>query len=300
MGDLQEVADMDVGALAQARPTAAPSSATGESSSSLSAGMDEGVSAVNGAQEDGPSFSVGAVVLGLPWTDGGGHTARIYGEGFPCGRVEGQAEKKRLSNGDTALCYQVWRADHSRTTFWPARLLRQTCLALGSSGPGGRQSTAERNAKRKANELTKQTKEVAAQRELKLKETEEELKRSRKKIARVEKEAEKQQKNAGKKINKMKHDAEKELRALERKVAAANKQAEEKGKMRKGEELKRRRAVKTAEEAQIAEGVTQDKLARQKRVNESLKKESEKQRASLMAKCVAVKEMNEKMREHKN
>ena len=50
----------------------------------------------------------------------------------------------------------------------------------------------------------------------------------------------------------MKHDAEKELRALERKVAAANKQAEEKGKMRKGEELKRRRAVKAAEEAQIA------------------------------------------------
>ena len=36
-----------------------------QSSSSLSAGMDEGVSAVNGAQEDGPSFSVGAVVLGL-------------------------------------------------------------------------------------------------------------------------------------------------------------------------------------------------------------------------------------------
>ena len=134
--------------------------ATDDSISSLSAGMDEGVSAVNGAQEDGPSFLVGAVVLGLPWTDGGGHTAKIYGEGFACGRVEGQAEKKRLSNGDTALCYQVWRADHSRTTFWPARLLRQTCLALGSSGPGGRQSTAERNAKRKANELTKQTKDL--------------------------------------------------------------------------------------------------------------------------------------------
>ena len=35
---------------AKTRLTAAPSSATGESSSSLSAGMDEGVSAVNGAR----------------------------------------------------------------------------------------------------------------------------------------------------------------------------------------------------------------------------------------------------------
>ena len=91
-----------------------------QSSSSLSAGMDEGVSAVNGAQEDGPSFSVGAVVLGLPWTTVGairlGFTA-----GLPMRESGGQAEKKRLSNGDTALCYQVWRAD-TRATFWPARL----------------------------------------------------------------------------------------------------------------------------------------------------------------------------------
>ena len=106
-------------------------------------------------------------------------------------------------------------------------------------------------------------------------------------MARAKKEAEKQQKNAERKMKKMKRDAEKEVRALEGKVAAANKQAEEKGKMRKGEELKRRRAVKAAEEAQIAKGVAHDKLARQKRVNESLKKESEKQKASLVAKCVA-------------
>ena len=75
----------------------------------------------------------------------------------------------------------------------------QTCLSVGSSGPGGRQSTAERNAKRKANELTKQTKEVAAQQELKVKEIEKELKRSRQEMARVEKEAEKQQKMPRKK-----------------------------------------------------------------------------------------------------
>ena len=171
------------------------SSASGESSPLLSADMDEGVSAVNGAQEDGPSFSVGAVVRGLPWTDGGGHTARIYGEGFPYGTVVGQAEEKRLSNGKTALCYQVSRAGHRGITPWPAGLLEQACLALGSSGPGRRQSTAERNAKRKANALTKQTMGALAQKELKVKKTEKELKRSRQEMARAKKEAEKQQKN---------------------------------------------------------------------------------------------------------
>ena len=39
--------------------------------------MDGGVSVVNGAQGDGPSFSVGAVVRGLPWTNGGGDTANF-------------------------------------------------------------------------------------------------------------------------------------------------------------------------------------------------------------------------------
>ena len=116
--------------------------------------------------QHGPSFSVGAVVRGLPWTDGGGHTARIYGEGFPYGTVVGQAEEKRLSNGKTALCYQVSRAGHRGITFWPAGLLEQACLALGSSGPGRRQSTAERNAKRKANALTKQTMAALAQKKL--------------------------------------------------------------------------------------------------------------------------------------
>ena len=53
-------------------------------------------------------------------------------------------------------------------------------------------------------------------------------------------------------MKKMKRDAEKEVRALEGKVAAANKQAKVKEKLQKNEELKRRRAVKAAEEAQIA------------------------------------------------
>ena len=94
----------------------------------------------------------------MNWTDGGSDTARIYGEGFPCGRVVGQAKKKRLSNGEGPLCYPVRRAGHRGTTFWLARLLIQTCLALGGSGPGGRLSTAARYAKRKANEITEKAK----------------------------------------------------------------------------------------------------------------------------------------------
>ena len=74
----------------------------------------------------------------MPWTNGGGDTARIYGEGFSYGTVVEQAEEKRLSNGKTALCYPVSRADHKGFTFWPARLLVQTCLSVGSSGPGRR------------------------------------------------------------------------------------------------------------------------------------------------------------------
>ena len=135
----------------------------------------------------------------MPWTNGGGDTARIYGEGFSYGTVVEQAEEKRLSNGKTALCYQVSRAGHRGITPWPAGLLEQACLALGSSGPGGRQSTAARNAKIKANEVTKKAKELAAQQELKVKEIEKELKRSRQEMARVEKEAEKQQKMPRKK-----------------------------------------------------------------------------------------------------
>ena len=107
------------------------------------------------------------------------------------------------------------RADHKGFTFWPARLLVQTCLSVGSSGPGGRQSTAARNAKIKVNEVTKKAKEMAAQQELQRKVTERELKRSRREMACVKKKAEKQRKNAEKKINKVKRDSEKEVRALE-------------------------------------------------------------------------------------
>ena len=101
----------------------------------------------------------------------------------------------------------------------------------------------------------------------------------------VKKKAEKQRKNAEKKINKVKRDSEKEVRALEGKVAAANKQAGEKEKIRKDEELKRRMAVKAAEDAQIAERVANAKLARQKRVNESLENQSEKQVSRLLSRC---------------
>ena len=67
----------------------------------------------------------------------------------------------------------------------------------------------------------------------------------------MEKEAEKQQKMR-EKINKVKRDSERGGGCVGGKVAAANKQA--KVKAAKERRIERRREVKAAEEAQIAEG----------------------------------------------
>ena len=104
----------------------------------------------------------------------------------------------------------------------------------------------------------------------------------------MEKKAKKERKRAEMKMNKVQREAEKEVTALQEQVAAANKRAKEKEKLRKDEELKRGRASKAAEVAQISEGIAHAKLARQKMVNESLRRQSEKQKASFEAKCAAL------------
>ena len=99
------------------------------SSKATSAMTDDSDSDLQAAFSSAPHFEIGAAVRTLPWTNGGGHTARIYGEAIPLAFIAGPLITETLSNGERCVGYEILRPQQQRSVFWPAGGLLQTSVS---------------------------------------------------------------------------------------------------------------------------------------------------------------------------
>mgnify|MGYP006883837225 CR=1 FL=1 len=98
-------------------------------SKATSAMMDDSDSDQQAAFSSAPQFEIGAAVRTLPWTNGGGHTARIYGEEILLAYIAGPLITKTLSNGERYVGYEFLRPQQQRSVFWPAGGLLQASVS---------------------------------------------------------------------------------------------------------------------------------------------------------------------------
>ena len=91
--------------------------------------MDDSDSDQQAAFLSAPQFEIGASVRTLPWTNGGEHTARIYGEAILLAYIVGPLITKTLSNGERYVGYEFLRPQQQRSVFWPVGGLLQASVS---------------------------------------------------------------------------------------------------------------------------------------------------------------------------
>ena len=79
-----------------------------------------------------PAFEEGATVRALPWTNGGGNTGRLFGEGAAVATVVGALSVRPVGRGGGRVsmpCYPISRPEYKGVTYWPADRLIETCAS---------------------------------------------------------------------------------------------------------------------------------------------------------------------------
>ena len=78
-----------------------------------------------------PAFEEGATVRALPWTNGGGNTGRLFGEGAAVVTVVGALSVRPVGRGGRVSmpCYPISRPEYKGVTYWPADRLIETCAS---------------------------------------------------------------------------------------------------------------------------------------------------------------------------
>ena len=207
-----------------------------------------------------PHFDDRAVVQAASWTDGGGNTARVCGNGISKARIVGEVAVRWVGEGRNkgpkagyrleSLAQAESRATRLRPVWWPAELLFQVSLSGTEKLIGGSRTSSRKREQMNDRRLAKES----------------------------EMRAEEAQKKAAKEM-------------------AAAKKAKKEEKVAKKKQWE---AEQARDRAEAGAKVAIANLARQERVANSAKAAIAKQKEKHDAQLLALKEINSRMRAKKN
>jgi len=207
-----------------------------------------------------PHFDDRAVVQAASWTDGGGNTARVCGNGISKARIVGEVVVRWVGEGRNkgpkagyrleSLAQAESRATRLRPVWWPAELLFQVSLSGTEKLIGGSRTSSRKREQMNDRRLAKES----------------------------EMRAEEAQKKAAKEM-------------------AAAKKAKKEEKVAKKKQWE---AEQARDRAEAGAKVAIANLARQERVANSAKAAIAKQKEKHDAQLLALKEINSRMRAKKN